>query len=78
MRHHEIHLKQRDGSSRFQLAPLKKSIYSLQPDLRNLLAQANQRYLDFLADLEYDKFFSVLIRIFSDLPFLFLNIFISC
>lgn len=49
--HHRT-VEHRDGKPRFQLAPLKKSIYSLQPDLKNLLAAANQRYLDFLADLD--------------------------
>ena len=49
--HHRT-LEHRDGKSRFQLAPLKKSIYSLHPDLKSLLAAANRRYLDFLADLD--------------------------
>jgi hypothetical protein len=49
--HHRT-VEHRDGTRRFQLAPLKKSIYSLQPDLKNLLAAANNRYLDFLADVD--------------------------
>lgn len=40
-----------DGTTVYKLAPLKKSIYSLS-DLRGLLAAANQRYLDFISDLE--------------------------
>ena len=43
--------KHRDGSIAFKLAPLKKSIYSL-GDLRQLVAAANRRYLEFISALE--------------------------
>jgi hypothetical protein len=49
---HYRQVEQRDGQKSFKLAPLKKSIYSLQPDLRDLLSAANQRYLAFLSDLD--------------------------
>ena len=49
---HYRQVEQKDGSRTFKLAPLKKSIYSLQPDLRELLSAANQRYLAFLSDLD--------------------------
>jgi len=41
----------RDGTSSHELAPLKKSIYSLH-DLRQLTVAANRRYLDFLSSLD--------------------------
>ena len=41
----------RDGSTSHELAPLKKSIYSLH-DLRQLAVAANRRYLDFLSTLD--------------------------
>ncbi len=41
----------RDGTTSHEVAPLKKSIYSLH-DLRQLAASANQRYLAFLSSLE--------------------------
>src|SRR5262249_21730319 len=41
----------RDGTTSHELAPLKKSIYSLH-DLRQLAVAANRRYLDFLASLD--------------------------
>jgi hypothetical protein len=41
----------RDGTSSHELAPLKKSIYSLH-DLRQLAVAANRRYLDFLSSLD--------------------------
>lgn len=40
------------GKTVYKLAPVKKSIYSLAPDLRELLAAANRRYLEFLSDLD--------------------------
>lgn len=49
---HYREVEQRNGERTFKLAPVKKTIYSLQPDLRQLLAAANQRYLAFLSDLE--------------------------
>lgn len=48
---HYRKVEHRGGSTTYRLAPLKKSIYSLNPDLRQLLAAANRRYLDFLSDL---------------------------
>jgi hypothetical protein len=41
----------RDGTSSHELAPLKKSIYSLH-DLRQLAVAANRRYLEFLSSLD--------------------------
>ena len=41
----------RDGSTSHELAPLKKSIYSLH-DLRQLTVAANHRYLAFLSSLD--------------------------
>jgi len=49
--HHRT-VEHRNGTCHFKLAPLKKSIYSLQPDLKELLAASNHRYLNFLADIE--------------------------
>jgi len=49
-KHHRT-VEQRDGKKVFKLAPLKKSIYSL-PDLRQLLADANRRYLEFISELD--------------------------
>lgn len=48
---HHRKVEHRDGTVTSQVAPLKKSIYSL-GDLRGLLAAANTRYLQFLSDLE--------------------------
>ena len=45
-------VEQRDGQRVVKLAAVRKTIYSLQPDLRTLLAAANQRYLAFLAALD--------------------------
>jgi hypothetical protein len=41
----------RDGTTSHELAPLKKSIYSLH-DLRQLMVATNRRYLDFLSSLD--------------------------
>lgn len=49
-KHHRM-VEQRDGTTVFKLAPLKKSIYSLD-DLRRMLAAANRRYIDFLSALD--------------------------
>lgn len=49
---HYRQVEQKNGERVFKLAPVKKSIYSLQPDLAQLLGAANQRYLAFLSDLE--------------------------
>ncbi len=48
---HHRNVEQRDGSTCFKLAPLKKSIYSL-GDLRKLVGAANHRYLEFISALE--------------------------
>ena len=44
-------MEHRHGPSTRQLAPVKKSIYSLR-DLRDILLACNQRYLAFLATLD--------------------------
>jgi len=48
---HHRKVEQRDGTSVYKLAPLKKSIYSL-GDLRQLLFAANRRYLDFISAID--------------------------
>ena len=48
---HHRNVEQRSGSIVFKLAPLKKSIYSL-GDLRQLVAAANRRYVEFISTLE--------------------------
>jgi len=48
---HHRRVEHRDGTWEMKVAPLKKSIYSL-PTLRELMAAANQRYLEFLSTLE--------------------------
>ena len=45
---HHRKVEQRDGTTVYKLAPLKKSIYSL-GDLQQMLAAANRRYLDFIS-----------------------------
>lgn len=49
-KHHRM-VEQRDGTTVFKLAPLRKTIYSL-GDLRDLLVAANRRYLEFISALE--------------------------
>jgi len=49
---HHRQVTQKDGQIRFRLAPVRKTIYSLNPDLRQLLAGANQRYLAFISALD--------------------------
>lgn len=49
--HHYRTVAHRDGTTSHELAPLKKSIYSLH-DLRQLMVAANRRYLDFLSSLD--------------------------
>ena len=49
---HYRKVEQRAGTTTHKVAPLKISIYSLNPDLRELLLAANRRYLDFLSDLD--------------------------
>lgn len=44
-------VEHRDGTTETKYAPMQKTIYSL-PPLRDLLHAANQRYLDFLSDLD--------------------------
>src|SRR5205823_451602 len=48
---HHRKVEHQDGHSTRELAPLKKSIYSL-IDLRELLAACNRRYLEFLSALD--------------------------
>jgi hypothetical protein len=50
-KHHRT-VEQRNGEQTFKLAPLKKSIYSLQPDLRKLMAASNRRYLEFISEID--------------------------
>jgi hypothetical protein len=40
------------ATEEFKLAPVKKSIYSLWPDLRSIFAGVNRRYLEFLSSLD--------------------------
>jgi len=48
---HHRKVEQRDGTTVYKLAPLKKSIYSL-GDLQAMLLAANRRYLDFISAIE--------------------------
>lgn len=48
---HHRKVEHRDGHSSREVAPLKKTIYSL-IDLREILAGCNRRYLEFLSTLE--------------------------
>jgi len=48
---HHRRVEQKDGTTAFKLAPVRKTIYSL-PDLRELLAAANRRYIEFLSGLD--------------------------
>ncbi len=48
---HHRKVEQRDGTTVYQLAPLKKNIYSLS-DRADILRGANTRYLDFIASLD--------------------------
>lgn len=50
-KHHRM-VEQRDGKRVMKLAPLKKSIYSLCPDLAALLRAANDRYIQFLSAID--------------------------
>ncbi len=49
-KHHRT-VEQKDGQRVVKLAPVRKTIYSLCPDLRDLLRAANLRYLAFLSEL---------------------------
>jgi hypothetical protein len=49
---HRRWVEQRNGNRVWKLAPLRKSIYSLR-DLRTLMKAANDRYLAFLASIDY-------------------------
>jgi len=49
---HARMVEQHEGRPVFKIAPLKKSIYSLAPDLQQLLSASNARYLAFLSDLD--------------------------
>jgi hypothetical protein len=48
---HHRKVEHRKGPSSYELAPLKKTIYSL-PDLRDILLGCNRRYLDYLSALD--------------------------
>lgn len=50
--HHHRMVEQKDGRRVMKLAPAKKSIYSLSPDLISLFAAANDRYLQFLSAID--------------------------
>lgn len=50
-RHHRM-VEQHDGQRVMKLAPLKKSIYSLCPDLASLSRAANDRYIQFLSAID--------------------------
>jgi hypothetical protein len=49
---HYREVRTKDGQVRYGNVPVRKTIYSLSPDLRQLLAAANQRYLDFISVLD--------------------------
>lgn len=49
---HHRRVESKEGPPVFKLATLKKAIYSLNPDLRQLLHDANKRYLAFLSDID--------------------------
>ena len=51
---HHRKVEHRDGSITRELAPLKKSIYSI-IDLREILLGCNSRYLEFLSSLDDDE-----------------------
>jgi hypothetical protein len=48
---HRRLVEQRDGSTKYKIASLRKRIYSL-PDLEHLLEAANRRYLEFISALD--------------------------
>ena len=50
-RHHRM-VEQRDGQRVMKLAALRKSIYSLSPDLASISRAANNRYIDFLSTID--------------------------
>jgi hypothetical protein len=50
-RHHRM-VEQLDGQRVMKLAALKKSIYSLCPDLASISRAANHRYIDFLSTID--------------------------
>lgn len=50
-RHHRM-VEQRDGQRVMKLAALKKSIYSLCPDLASISRSANDRYIQFLSTID--------------------------
>ncbi len=50
--HHHRMVEQLDGKQVMKLAPVKKSIYSLSPDLISVLSAANDRYLQFLSSID--------------------------
>ena len=48
---HQRNVVHRDGTRSFTLAPLRKTIYSLSPDLKRLMEACNRRYIAFLSEL---------------------------
>jgi len=50
-KHHRT-VEQKDGQKRFKLAPMRKTIYSMVPDLQLVMMGANQRYLDYISTLD--------------------------
>lgn len=49
---HHRRVEQMNQTTTFKLAPVKKNIYSLHPDLRRLLHASNQRYLAFISEID--------------------------
>lgn len=49
---HHRKVEQKDGTTKFKLASVRKTIYSLFPDLREIFVAANRRYLEFLSGLD--------------------------
>lgn len=50
-KHHRM-VEQQDGQKRFKLAPMRKTIYSMAPDLMFVMMAANQRYLEYISTLD--------------------------
>jgi len=49
---HHRREEQRDGGQEFKLAPVRKTIYSFQPDLLDLIRASTLRYLDFISEVD--------------------------
>jgi hypothetical protein len=50
-KHHRL-VEQQDGQKRLKLAAVRKTIYSMAPDLVFVMMAANQRYLEFISSLD--------------------------